>query len=512
MVGQSVLFDLRKTRGISFSMATLFQNPSLREFASVIDAASTLSNGDKSDSTPPEMDYHLDGELLKTKYLPAAFPQAHNPAETFLVTGASGFLGAHILADLLNRPHTKVIALVRAKDSSDALQRVKENCIAYGIWSKSWPSRLECIPGDLSKPNLGLSPTTWKHLEDSVDVIIHSGARVHWIHTYTEMKPTNVLATLACITLCSTPNRPKHLTFISSTAVLDTPSHLNHPVLESDDLSGSRRRLSTGYAQTKYVSEYLVREAGTRGLRGCIVRAGYLTGNQTTGIGPTDDFLLRMLKGSIQLHSRPDLSPNSINLVPISHCARIVVAASLHPPSRQGVDVVQVTPHPQLPWNDFLGALEVYGYDTPMIPYSQWKSKLEEYVANPTTTTSSSPAHPNGTTPAPSAQTNEPHALLPLFDWVTSDLPSSTQSRSLDDSNAQKVVNEDDPTYPFEEKGRVDEGTVGVYLGFMREVGFIGGPEGAVKGEGKGERERKELPRVEMGEEMMRAWRGRGGR
>ncbi len=508
MVGQSVLFDLRKTRGISLSMATLFQNPSLREFASVIDAASNLSNGDKSDSTPPEMDYHLDGELLKTKYLPAAFPQANDSIETFLVTGASGFLGAHTLADLLNRTHTKVIALVRAKDSTDTLQRIKENCIAYGIWSKSWLPRLECITGDLSKPNLGLSPTTWKHLEDSVDVIIHSGARVHWIHTYTEMKPTNVLATLACITLCSTPNRPKYLTFISSTAVLDTPSHLNHLVLESDDLSGSRNGLSTGYAQTKYVSEYLVREAGVRGLRGCVVRPGYITGNQTTGIGPTDDFLLRMLKGSIQLHSRPDLSPNSINLVPISHCARIVVAASLHPPSSQGVEVVQVTPHPQLPWNDFLGALEVYGYDTPIVPYSRWKTKLEEYVANPTTT---SPDTTNGTIttnhPSPTEK-NEPHALLPLFDWVTADLPSETQSRTLDDSNAAKVVRADDPTYPFMESGRVEEETVGVYLAFMREVGFIPGPDVKRLGEGRA----RELPRVGMSEEMKMAWRGRSGR
>ena len=505
MVGQSMLFDLKKTRGITLSMATLFQNPSLREFASVIDAASTLTNGDKSDSTPPEMDYHLDGELLKTKYLPAAFPQGNNAIETLFLTGASGFLGAHILANLLNRPHTKVIALVRATSSTDALQRIEENCIAYGIWSKSWLSRLECIAGDLSKPNLGLSPTTWKHLEDSVDVIIHGGARVHWIHTYTEMKSTNVLATLACITLCSTPNRPKHLTFISSTAVLDTPSHLNHPVLESDDLSGSRKGLSTGYAQTKYVSEYLVREAGARGLRGCVVRPGYITGDQTTGIGPTDDFLLRMLKGSIQLNSRPDLSPNAINLVPISHCARIVVAASLHPPSPQGVEVVQVTPHPQLPWNDFLGALEIYGYDTPIVPYSQWKTKLEEYVANPTST---SPATTNGTTATnnhpPPLENNEPHALLPLFDWVTAALPSDTKSRSLDDSNAAKVVKEDDPTYPFLERGQVQEETVGVYLAFMREVGFIEGPGKA--------REGREFPTIGMSEEMKMAWKGRGGR
>ena len=52
MVGQSVLFDVRKGRGLSLSMNTLFQNPTLREFAAVLDAAANLANGASSDSTP----------------------------------------------------------------------------------------------------------------------------------------------------------------------------------------------------------------------------------------------------------------------------------------------------------------------------------------------------------------------------------------------------------------------------------------------------------------------------
>ena len=501
-------------------MNTLFQNPTLREFASVLDAASNLSNGDKPDSTPPEMDYHLDGEVLATKYLRESISSVsgtHQP-ETFLVTGASGFLGAHILADLLNRPHTKVITLVRAKGTIDALQRIRETCLAYGIWSKSWlDSRLECVTGDLSKPGLGVEPAVWQRLQDTVDVVIHNGARVHWIHTFSEMKPSNVLATLACISLCST-GRPKHLTFISSTAVLDTPAHLNSTILESDDLSGSSKGLSTGYAQTKYVSEYLIREAGKRGLRGSIVRPGYITGNPSTGIGPTDDFLLRMLKGSIQLHSRPDLSPNTINLVPVSHCARIVVAASLHAPMSEGVGVVQVTPHPQLPWNDFLGTLETYGYQAPIVPYEHWKAKLEEYVANPSTSSTTTQPDPvngntvngsnvdgstaNGVNGAHKVE-SEPHALLPLFDWVTDDLPSETVSRTLDDKNAEAVLRADDPAYPVREASRVSVETVGVYLAFMAKVGFIPQPLSMSQS--------KQLPSTEVTKEQRDAF-GKVGR
>lgn len=505
MIGQSILFDVRKQRNISLSMATLFQNPTVREFASVLDAAPNQSSEVKSDTAPPEMDYHLDGKVLQAKHLKTTFPSTtKNPCGTFLVTGASGFLGAHILAELLARPHTKIIVLVRAASPEAALQRIKTTCLAYSTWSPSWSSHLECVTGDLAQPFLGLSNTTWTYLEDTVDVVIHNGARVHWIHSYSELTPTNVLATIECIKLCAV-GRPKHLTFISSTAVLDTPAYLNKTVLESDDLSGSRKGLNTGYAQTKYVSEYLVREAGARGLRGSVVRPGYITGNASTGIGPTDDFLLRMLKGSIQLGCRPDLSPNTINLVPVPHCARIVVASSLYPPAEEGVAVVQVTPHPPLPFNEFTGSLETYGYDAPLVSYAQWKKKLEDYVTSPTSPNNSTDGI--SSTGAPQTTNSnvtekEPHALLPLFDWVTDNLPAETVSRVLDDRNARAVLRADDANYEMEKGSQVTQETLGMYLAFMASIGFIEPPPNT-----------SFLPKVDISEEQKEALKmvGRGG-
>ncbi len=434
------------------------------------------------------MDYALDGEVLKAKSLPSAFPKGVIKPETILVTGATGFLGVSILENILNRNDgMRIIALVRAKSSSEALARVKTACTAYGTWSDSWESRLECLPGDLSQENLGLSPEKWSLLASTVDIVVHNGARVHWIYTYTTLKPTNVHSTLACLALCST-GKPKHMTFISSTAVLDTAHYasLTTPIPDSDPLDGSRKGLSTGYAQSKYVSEYLMREAGSRGLGGSIIRPGYITGNPSTGIGPTDDFLLRMLKGSIQLSCRPDLGSNSINLVPVGYCADVVVASSLHPPLQQGVGVVHVTPSPQLGFNAFLETLQRYGYEAPMVPYSEWRSALERYVSGET------------------REQREPHALLPLFDWVTADLPADTKSRDLDNNNARAVLRANG----FDEEHcqvEVTQETVGAYLAFMAEVGFIGRPE-----------ERKEarrLPAIEIGEEQRQALKmvGRGG-
>lgn len=102
------------------------------------------------------------------------------------------------------------------------------------------------------------------------------------------LKPANVLSTIAAMSLCRNPRKPKFFCFISSTSVLDTDHYIQlsasgTPVSESDDLEGSRRGLGTGYGQSKWVSEHLIREAGKRGLKGCIVRPGYVTGDTTNG-------------------------------------------------------------------------------------------------------------------------------------------------------------------------------------------------------------------------------------
>lgn len=57
---------------------------------------------------------------------------------------------------------------------------------------------------------------------------------------------------------------------------------LNNGIPESDDLEGARSSLKTGYGQTKWVSEKLLFEAGKRGLRGHIVRPGYVVGDSRT--------------------------------------------------------------------------------------------------------------------------------------------------------------------------------------------------------------------------------------
>ena len=186
----------------------------------------------------------------------------------------------------------KIIAHVRARSDKAGLERLKLSCKAYGIWSDKWLDRLSCVTGNLGEPRLGLDTEVWSKVADTVDVVIHNGAQVHWVYPYGKLKAPNVQGTVDTLLLCS-QGRPKHFAFVSSTSVLDTDHYVRlseeslssggRGVSEEDDLEGSSTGLATGYGQSKWVSEYLVKESGRRGLRGTIIRPGYILGDSDSG-------------------------------------------------------------------------------------------------------------------------------------------------------------------------------------------------------------------------------------
>jgi L-2-aminoadipate reductase len=84
-----------------------------------------------------------------------------------------------------------------------------------------------------------------------------------------------------------------------------------------------------------------------------------------------------MLKACIQLSGRPDIS-NTVNMVPVDHVARVVVACALYP--QVELSVAHVTGHPRLTFNQFLAALETYGYKVPLTDYKEWTATVQSYV------------------------------------------------------------------------------------------------------------------------------------
>jgi L-2-aminoadipate reductase len=505
ILAQQMLLDIRRKTGANVSINTLYEHPSLAGFSAQVDKH-LATNGVNGGSTGPKDEdpayaQSLD-ELLKQ--LPATY-QTADPATirasarpTVFVTGATGFLGSYLIKDILQRTSrtVRLIAHVRGvKDPKAALNRLRRSLQGYGLWHDEWSARLSCVVGDLSKPKLGIEQHTWQTLSQEVDVVIHNGATVHWVKRYQDMITSNVTSTVEAMKLCN-EGKPKLFTFVSSTSVLDTDHYVKlsekqistgqEAISEDDDMQGSRAGLGTGYGQTKWVSEQLVRAAGKRGLQGSVVRPGYVLGDSETGVCNTDDFLIRLLKGCIQLSARPRII-NTVNAVPVNHVARVVVAAAFNP-LPGGVHVIHVTGHPRLRMNEYLSLLEFYGYKVPEVSYNAWKDELEKYVSA-----------------GGQEKDQEQHALMPLYHFCVNDLPATTRAPELDDRNAVKILKVDAENWTGIDESAgygISRENVGKFLRYLAEIKFVSWPSGRGRA----------LPEVNLSATQMQAVGAVGGR
>ena len=453
------------------------KQPTLRKLARYIDRSldpvglrMDAADSDDDEEQPEQYSNDLANQIAT---LPASLAggsimstAAAYEGSNILLTGATGFLGAFILHEAFMRKRPNhVYAHVRASSHEEAMHRIKTTCTAYGLWHEWWATEgvLETVLGDLEKPRLGMNLADYGKVTKYADLVIHNGARVHWLLPYESLKLGNVNSTIECIRVCAT-GKGKRLAFVSSTSALDNEhyaqqSEAGTPVLETDDLEGSRQGLGTGYGQTKWVSEKLVNEACRRGLHGVIIRPGYVMGDEKTGVSNTDDFLVRMLKGCVQVGSRPDVN-NTINMVPVTHVAQKVLAVAL-----QGQDgtVSHVEAHPRLTFNDFLSTLEDYGYTSTLMDYAAWKREVEQYDESP--------------------ELNRGElALLGLYHMVTGDLPAATKAPNLDDKNATAALNKDtDMSGKAPPPAGVTKDAVAAYLGYLVARGFMPAPPSSSK-------------------------------
>ena len=305
ILAQQMLLITKKRLDVRISMGSLFQDPTLRGFSRELDRAlNPQANFTGADGVFHQSNGHIETEdyaadarrmvnELSPSFAASSILNSSQPVTVFL-TGASGYLGTYLLRDLLSRtsPSVNVVAHVRAQSPEKAIERLKQSCTAYGVWSQEWLTRLSCVTGTLGHDKLGLELGVWEDLAERIDLIIHNGAQVHWVYPYSKLKAPNVQGTIDALRLCAS-GRPKSFAFISSTSVLDTEHYVRLSedsiraggtgVSESDDLEGSSTGLATGYGQSKWVSEYLVKEAGRRGLTGSIIRPGYVLGDSQSG-------------------------------------------------------------------------------------------------------------------------------------------------------------------------------------------------------------------------------------
>ena len=233
----------------------------------------------------------------------------HSKRNIFL-TGVTGYLGSTILQRLLANPHVTLYALVRCLSQKAGMERIIAAAESYKWWHPSYTSRIHVWPGDLASPGLGLDPHNLRLLQGSaadiphdsaIHTIIHNGAHVHYSSSYATLFPTNVNSTLELLRSTAQSPHISTLVFVSGGLKPDisfpTPPSTHEIKLLHE---------AGGYAQTKYVSDALVRNSVShpafQGKTLQLVRPGYIMGSLSSGgVANTSDFIWRLVAGCVEI-------------------------------------------------------------------------------------------------------------------------------------------------------------------------------------------------------------------
>ncbi len=363
LLASVLLFQIEEKLGARLGMEQLMAGPTIAEMAERLRSGETAPE-------PAPLD--LPGEAVLEAAIRPAAPARGGEAREILLTGATGFLGAHLLAELLASTEARVHCLVRARDAQSGHQRLVEALQAHGLWDERHAARIVALPGDLGAPQLGLTPALHAQMAEQLDAIYHNGALVNFVYPYAMLKPANVDATADILRLaCEHHAKPVH--YISTVGVLNRRAE----VIGEDLDVPFHELLQGGYEQSKWVAEQLVAEAGRRGLPVCIYRPSRIVGHSVTGRMNTDDLFSRLIKG-IAVFGKAPQDVGFDNILPVDLAARLIVEASRHP-AAPGHAVHVLNPD----WNsldEVVDLIEARGFALERLPYEDWLARLSAHV------------------------------------------------------------------------------------------------------------------------------------
>ncbi|XXF81265.1 myxochelin non-ribosomal peptide synthetase MxcG [Myxococcaceae bacterium GXIMD 01537] len=351
--------------GREVPVATVFRHPTAAGLARALehgDAAGAEAGGLTAAMLA---DAVLPVELVPPQ--PQGLGMCPRPKQVVL-TGATGFVGSHLLHQLLRLTDARVVCLIRARDEAHAMERITTSLAAQQLPVDGLSGRVLALPADLTQPWLGLSPERFHGLAAECDAVYHNAAVVSVVREYGSLQAVNVRGTRELLRLAAAV-RPKPLHYVSTLAVAPQ-ANLSPEVPE--DFVPAHPGLRDGYQQSKWVAEKLVQEAAGRGLPVAIYRLGRVVGAPDSAIVNPQDLVWRILLAGLPVGALPHLDVGE-TWTPVDFVAKALVHLSLG--ARPGA-VFNLTPTAEVRLGELFGWVRDYGYRVEMQSVPEWRARV----------------------------------------------------------------------------------------------------------------------------------------
>lgn len=315
--------------GIKIKTQAIFDYPTVEQLAEVIEHGEAWED----DYKPERFEKYQD--FFKENYVRNSYDVQDMPIKTVLLSGITGFLGSHILDELLSAEDCKVYCLVRSVSTDDRRGRFPQ-MLEYYFGNKyhgEIGKRIIPIVGDITDENLS------NDLPEKVDLVIHSAATVKHYGFYDYFYKVNTLGTKHMARYALKVGAK--FVYISTVSVSGNsfadPFEMEHAKEErffDETTLYQGQSMENVYVRSKFEAECAVLDCVLEGLQANIIRVGNLTNRSTDfKFQPNyeENAFLSRIKAVLEFGCLPDyLLPLYCEFSPINDVANAVVKIATH--------------------------------------------------------------------------------------------------------------------------------------------------------------------------------------
>ncbi|KAK9473258.1 uncharacterized protein V1510DRAFT_364071 [Dipodascopsis tothii] len=346
---------------------------------------------DMTSESRPSDDLSAMQELFEkySKFSPRIMGNLTTSGECVLLTGSTGSLGAHILAQLVADGNvTQVVCLVRAMSPTQAKERVLLSLRERHLNIPSdQMSKVNVFCSDFSREDLGLPQDFLAELQQKLTCVIHSAWAVNFNIGVRSFEQYHIKGTYNLISLCLGVHTvsPARFYFCSS---VSTASGTPLPAtIAETPVANFEHAQSMGYAQSKLVTEHIVVAAARdTGITARVLRIGQIVGDSTNGIWNDTEAIPLMIRSAITMGALPRLDETP-SWIPVDYVARAVLELSGIAGNipKDDTDTVYHVMNPYVfSWTeDLLPSLKRAGLTFDVVSQRDWIHKLRVGEQNP---------------------------------------------------------------------------------------------------------------------------------
>src|SRR5580698_2354195 len=177
------------------------------------------------------------------------------------LTGSTGYIGAHVAANLLRDHGAALNVLVRARDVSDAEGRLWQALqlhMEFPQFYEFLQTKIRVFRGDLTAPGFGLDRDEYDRLVHTTDSVIHCAASLNRKSEKSCLN-VNLRGTLEVLTLARSAEHYHGLRRFSQVSTVAVAGKRRNEVVSEDRSIDWERSDYDPYARTKKFCEHMMR-------------------------------------------------------------------------------------------------------------------------------------------------------------------------------------------------------------------------------------------------------------